>query len=689
MNSPNMTYFANLEGPQLVAELTERVQRYQEWLLETGYFAIGLKSAQFIHNMDPRGYSGFEMRRRGPRGDHTGIKINHYGSLFYQLMSQLAGQRLVFEPQAPGDDWRSGDRARRARGVSDHLLRAGMEATLRKAEDIAVTMGMAWTAADWDALAGHPTLPSLDGDEVELTGDVKRRAYMPGDVAVDMEARDGADPEEVSWAILRRWVNVHDLAARLPEFATKILGAVGGREGKDLETDLRRSLFSWDSARVRHRVALYEFRHDSTDACKLGRRVLFIPGIPEPLMASELPFVDEEGNRRMCVRRLALADIPGTPLGFSPLWFMLAPQEARDVVASIEITNLKTHGVGVVTAPIGANMSSKALGGGGLSFIEHTPGMEPKLQNFTAQPPDIAGVQQRYDDTMQKLIAVSPVSRGDPPASLKSGSALLFVQATTAQSMQRFQGRITSHHEGHAEDELFLFGTFAPAMPIKVPGPASERMEEVAGEDVRGISRVKMEVGNPLTRTLAGRVQIASDLLAQGLIKDPAQYVRIMDGEDVEKLYERERRQRVLVDEENAMLRQGRKPIVSPTDDPMLHIQGHAQELDSQQARMNPTLRGVTIAHIEEHRNGWMQLTLANPGMLEALGYPLMQSALGMAGVPPGEDPEGGGTSGAQAAPALGAPPEDAQMPEPPRLPAGASAMTGVNPTAPGPGGAQ
>lgn len=360
------------------------------------------------------------------------------------------------------------------------------------------------------------------------------------------------------------------------------------------------------------------------------------------------------------------------------------------MLQSIEATSYKAHGVGVILNPRGSDITPKKVAAG-LAVIDHTPGHEPKPMNFTALPPDLAGAQGRTVDTMQRLLGVSAVDRGDPPAHVKSGSAMLFMKATTAQHLQPFTEKIAAQREGVAEDYLFLFSTFVRMpRPITIRGELSERVEEVRGDDIGGVLRVKVQIGNPLTHSITGQLQIAENLLAQQQISG-AEYLEIVDGAGLQKLLRRSTSQRILVEQENAMLRRGQVPLVAPTHDPLYHIAHHALELNSQQALANPAIRQAVLEHIHIHQQMWAIATVQNPGMLEALGIPPMQAALGMAMGPPGAPPGAPPSQDGPAPPSLDTvmgPPDGGRMPKPPRLPPGSAAATGVNPAAPGPGAA-
>lgn len=688
MNAEPAVYFANLQGMDLTRRLLDKVKEYQRHIINSGYWYLGAKSVQFTKGLDSRGYSSMELRRRGPRGEYTGVKVPQYAGLYGSFMSQLTGQRIVFEPQ-PGDptDWQASEQARKAKGVLKDALERGFEAVLVKAADTAVKQGMAWTAVDFDPHAGPPAMPDPETGAPIRSGEMTYRCYGPGACAFDIEARGEAD---VHWVVLKRWEVAHDLIASFPDKADAILRSIGVSTHED-ETDMQDIVLQGHRSTgiSRGRVALYEFRHDATPACPEGRIAWFLSN-GELLFEDVLPFMDESGNRRMCVRRLALLDIDDTAFGFTPMWLLMAMQETLDMLKSIEVTNYRAHGAGIILNPRGSDITPRKIAAG-LSVIDHTPGQEPKPMNFTTQPPDLAGSQERTVETMRTTINVSSIAQGAPPASLKSGSALLFVQATTAQGMQNYLNQMAAHHEGAASDYLLVFSIFVQMeREVRVRGELSERVDMVRGEDVAGISRVKLSLGNPLTRSLAGQVQIAENLLAQQMITKE-EYFEIVDGGGIEKILEPATKRGILVEQENSMLREGRVPLVSPTDLHPYHMQRHAAELDSQQARLNPAIRSAVIQHLQQHHQMWMQGTMMNPGLLEGLGIPLMQTAMGMMGAPPpGEEPQGG--EGGEAPPAaqpLDGPPDGGEMPNPPRLPPGAAMATGQNPAAPGPGGVQ
>lgn len=214
------------------------------------------------------------------------------------------------------------------------------------------------------------------------------------------------------------------------------------------------------------------------------------------------------------------------------------------------------------------------------------------------------------------------------------------------------------------------------------------------------------------------------------------QYLRVIETGRLEPLTEHESKQRSNVRGENELLQRARfkvgpdgqpalEPVLGPdgmptgkvqevlddtglpsaliTDNHLVHGPGHTTLLDSPFARRNKALVRAVLAHLKSHEDQWAFATINRPGLLEMIGVPLQQAALmqqaqqamlaaAQPGVaPPAGKPADGGKASGGANVMLGAqgPGSPAELPELPSLPPGAAMATGVNPAAPGPGGAQ
>jgi hypothetical protein len=751
MTTPSDTYFATLKGPALARALHARVDAFQKYVEDTGFFAVWLKAHQFLYGMQGDGYRTYEVARAGAEGEYTKIALNHFRNLLTHYTTLATAQRSAMEPVAATNDYQSEVETRNARGILDCYMRKGLEEAMLACVDYSAAMGHAFLGQRWDAHAGAeylpalepetPALPAGDGSEApppplppsaERTGDMAHHAFMPTDVAFDPRAKS----HKLDWYITRRYVNRFDLIARYPEAREAILKVTRGPLEKAL--DFREAAGEGLTAEEGDEVALYEFWHEKRPALPAGAYVPFLDA-DTLLMQSELPCEE------VPLRRLAPDNIHGTPFGYTAAWDLLAPQEALNALASIALTNQRAHGVGLVAVPKGGDIKATQLARG-LAMVEYTPGLpEPKAINLTSTPQEVFTNQDRIVGHMETLSGVNSVVRGNPEASLKSGSALALVQAQAVQFSSKFQGHIIRFQEAVGTDTILLFQAFATVeLQLEVTGQDGVMsLRGFTGESVKSVRRVRVDAGNPLAKTLAGRIQIAEALVKQGFIKDPAQYLRVLETGRLEPITEHEERERANIKAENELLAaatwatdasgvmqmepdptaglnpltgeplsfrpaldKSKLPVALPSDNHPLHGTQHLVVLQSPVARRNAAVVRAVLDHVQyEHKDAWVSLTLNNPELLELLGIPpctaavakqqamaaAQQAALGAGPTPPGapgpSTPPGRGapTSPKSAGGPSEGPPGAQQQPAMPQMPA--NPTNGVRPEAPGPGG--
>jgi len=111
--------------------------------------------------------------------------------------------------------------------------------------------------------------------------------------------------------------------------------------------------------------------------------------------------------------------------------------------------------------------------------------------------------------------------------------------------------------------------------------------------------------GNPLSKTLAGRLEVAKDLLSNGLVTTPQEYLQVLSTGTLQPLVEAELAVMNLIRSENEDLQDG-KPVSSLiTDKHDLHIQEHLTLLSSPESRANPQIVALVLGHIQEHKMQW------------------------------------------------------------------------------------
>jgi hypothetical protein len=195
--------------------------------------------------------------------------------------------------------------------------------------------------------------------------------------------------------------------------------------------------------------------------------------------------------------------------------------------------------------------------------------------------------------------------------------------------------------------------------------------KEFSGDTFTGIERVAVDIGNPMTRTIAGRMNIAEMLLQmpQSPIKTPEELQQVLATGRLEPAIEGVQAELLNIRAENEMLMDGKVPMAAATDNHPMHMREHPCVIASPEARESPELVNATMQHMQMHANLWRT---TDPTILMALGVPpppMMQP--GMA--PPGAAPPG--PPGAAPGPAAALQPNgqgpDVSLPNPPPQPNG------------------
>ena len=274
--------------------------------------------------------------------------------------------------------------------------------------------------------------------------------------------------------------------------------------------------------------------------------------------------------------------------------------------------------------------------------------------NLTNTPKEVFEFLQKLEQVSETISGVNSVTRGNPDSSLKSGTALALVQSMSLQFMSGLQQSYVALMEDVGSGLINMLRDFAETPRIAMI--AGERnktnMKEFTGDDLSMVNRVIVDVGNPLARTIAGRVEMAEQLLQMGVVKTYQDYISIINTGKLEVLTEDEQAEMLLIRKENESLISGQKMMAIATDQHTLHIQEHKAVLADPDLRLDPQLLENTLAHIQEHIQ---LLRQTDPDLLSIIG----EKPLGPVGGSPVNPQQGG------AMPQGPAPSEQMQPPPP------------------------
>lgn len=739
---PEDTYFANLPDDLIGDAIWERKREYEKFLKQSGLYALYRKMhwKYYGHDVDTA-FTTHGVGQDGRQGELHILRMNHLRSIITAWLNMVRSQRPAVTPVAINDDYESELEVKRGKALLDHERGpsgASIEAREAETREFAGLYGHGFLLQLWNEGLGEVVMPTAQEAGMELapgedleqskrTGDIEAWALSPLDVFFDPRRKDSKFP----WIICRIFKSRHDIAARFPAFREQILelktqADADGTDGIDFSFAISRTAEP-ASESAKDELPVYILLHDKTEAVVEGKQVIMLD-------AKTILRSGPLGYKKKPCRRLAAATIDRTPFGFSPAWDQLAPQEAADSLATIGLTNARTFGLGVMTSPKGSDVELEQLAEG-LVLLPYTPGMDPpKPIQMPTTPDQVFQFRREMIGEQGTILGVNSVIRGDPEASLKSGSALALVQAQGVQFSNDFQENDVRFIEEHSIDTIEICQLFMEdERKFEIVGAHVASLTlPFTGQQLNRITKVRVQIVNPLSKTIAGKMQIA-ETLAERFSNQltPGDFFRVAETGSGEHLTKRLDQKSANIDRENELLSQGigpipqvpkmapdgqpmmgpdGNPVMMPqrepgktyivcliTDDHRAHVEKHLEVVDNPAVRgsENPIAVAVVKAvldHIDEHEKMLTALTVKRPGLLELTKQMPLQAALPppMLGPgQPGEKPKqmGPGSSpkaAAPEAPVLQPTPADANhQPRMPQMPVNPS--TGNRAESPGP----
>lgn len=635
----NSLYFANKSAEETSAILLTRAHAWYNELNYNGYLdkvrtMWAAYHGAYFNDFD----NGHSVNFSGEQGELVNIAVNHIRNLATNMLVMITATRPALQARANNTDHKSVIQTKLANGLLDYYLREKrLEVYLKKAVEYAIVLGSGYIKLEWNATSGQiydytddepeyekndvtgAIEPKIDDEGNPVVkpgipiyeGDLDFTNLSPFDVVFDSNRED----QRHDWVLCRTFKNRYDLVAKYPELKDKILAV----NTKDLKTSYISS-FSYDKTDL---IPVYEFYHRRSEAIPDGRYLLFVSG-DAVLLDSPMPYRD------LPVYRISPADILGTPFGYTPLFDVLPIQDAINSLYSTILTNQNAFGVQNILIPRGADVSISELSGG-LNIVEANMQAGPITPlNLTQTPPEVFNFLTMLERVAETITGINSVARGNPESSLKSGTALALVQSMALQYMSGLQQSYVQLIEDVGTGIINTLRDFAevPRIAMITGIRNRSRMKEFTGDDLSNVNRVTVDIGNPLARTTAGKVQMAEQMLQMGLITTPEQYELVLSTGQLDLLTENTESELLTIIKENEYLIEGKPIIAVITDDHAKHIKQHKAVLADPDLRMDPDLVQRTTGHIQEHIN---LLRTVDPDLLAIIG----EKPLG----PPGGSP--------------------------------------------------
>jgi hypothetical protein len=639
-NNLNNTYFAAQEADKTVSAVMGKADAWMNSLQSNGYINKLRDMWAAYHGAYFQDVgNGHHVTFSGDQGELVELPVNHLRNLGQHVLQIVCANRPSLEGRATNTDYKSLVQTYLSNGLLDYYLREKrLESHLKKAVETAIVLGAAFIKMEWDATSGQEVDFNEETQSYIYEGDVTFTNMSPMDVLFDTTKEDFTH----DWMVCRNWKNKFDLAAKYPEFADKIVGLA---TKSDMQVKFRLGMNHYDET---DDVALYELYHERTNALPDGRYMLFLS---EDIVLYDGPMP----YRKIPIFRIAPSDILGTPFGYSPLFDILPIQEAINTLYSTILTNQNATGVSNFWVPRGADITISSLTGG-LNIIEGTQGHKPEPLNLTQTPGEVFKFLEMLEKTAETISGVNSVSRGNPEASLKSGAALALVQSMSLQFLSGLQQSYVELIENVGTALITMLKDFAATPRVAAIVGKNNRtfLKEFQGSDLSSINRVIVNVGNPLSRTTAGRVQMAEQMLQMHLLKTPQEYLQVINTGSLDSVTEDSQHELLLIKGENERLVGLEEVHAIAIDDHALHIQEHKAVLSDPDLRRDMKLVQSVLAHIQEHID---LLRNTDPDLLNLTG----NTPLGKPPAPPqngpGPGPNGPGPGGPPPGNGPGGPP--------------------------------
>lgn len=481
----NTVYFAAAEPKECASQLMAKSQTFYNFLRSNQYLDKILNMWKFYigqYNTDMS--SGHQVGFAGEQGELVQLPVNHFRNIASHMLNMITSNRPVMDVRAINTDAKSQSQVVIANGILDYYMREQhLEDALRLATEMAIVMGSGFIKLEWNATGGELYAFDPETGEADREGELEFSVLSPLDVVFDGTKERWAH----EWLMVRTFQNRYNLMAKYPEQADEIAGL----PAKNPQTNSRIAIWSNDST---DDIPVYEFFHKKTESMPEGRYMLFC-GNDIILLDRSLPY------REIPIYRISGGEILGTPYGYSPMFDIYPLQEAANSLYSTILTNQSAFGVQNVWIKSGNNISINQMEGN-MNVIQSDE--KPEALNLTQTPTEIFKFLDDIVHTMETISGINSVARGNPEASLKSGTALALVQSMALQFISGLQANYVRLVEDVGTGLLNILKDFANTPKVIAIVGSSNRslLTEFTGDQLDSVSRVVVDVGNPLSRCL-------------------------------------------------------------------------------------------------------------------------------------------------------------------------------------------
>ena len=648
-SEPEDFYFANAPIDKIGDCLMDRIENYYIFLNATGFMNLWRRSFAFFYNS---ARLGGRINPVGAKLELQSISMDDYPNLLRNILVLATAQLPSMQTLCANGDEKTLEQNKISQQVLDYEVRTHRvnDFVVQAAED-ALWAGEGFIYKGWNPNLGEEVAPDANPDTMqpELDENGQQRTLHVGDWEFEnltcldiIRDVDCLSYKALEWVTVRRFQNKWNLIAQYPQFKDEIQRAAWAL------TDKRNSKFGYSAVNHRDLVPTFEFFHNKTQAVPMGRQTLFLDAdtvlFDGPLAYSGRPLY-----------RCAYAELRNNPFGWTVGYSLLPLAEANNRLTSTLLTNVATFGVTRVLNPRGANISLQALATN-LSIIDYTPtgpsGGKPEVLNMANPITKETGDLLKFmNQKMETYAGINSTLRGQIENDEMSGAAMAMQASISLQYNAGFQKSVIKVIEevgtGMVQD-LKAFAS-APRQALIVGKNDQGYMQSYSQKDFDGIDRVVVAAANPLLNTTAGKVNLADQLLQNGMLPQgeagAMKYIQVMNEGKLEPETQYLQSEYMAIQTDKEQLLAGKMPMIQLTDNHPLRMQEVNCLNNNPIIRGNPQLGNLVRQYIMAHFQQWLSM----PPLLAAAMGIQPPPAQGPGGAPPpgnpGQAPHQGGPS--------------------------------------------
>lgn len=641
------SYWIRLPKEEIGLEMCERIREYYADLREDGLIDLYRSTHAAFYGLSPSGtHETSRIIEFGQDGEKLGVRSNQLRSLIRYILTSATADKPALLPKAINATAKAMAQVPTARRVLEYYhSRKHLQKKLKGAALRSLLYGKGYVVQFWDPTIGKMvdhTDPKTGVVTKSAEGDLIARAGSPLDVISDLDR----DEDDHDWYIIRRPRNKYDVAAVFAPGDEELHQEIVDLDGDCLDAGVSQQISFGLRRKEREGsdvIFEYHLLHRETPAVPGGRYVIMV-GDGKVLFDGPLPYDDLTVSEMIPEEFLEVGST-----GYASAWDLLGLQQGYDALLSTCLTNFDAFGYNDILLPDGVELGYEEVRDG-LNVIRYPAGEFNKpsiLEKFSIKE-EAFQLRDWVKGDMETASGVNSVARGEPEASLKSGAALALVQAQAI----HFQSAFVESFMGLVEDAgtktLRIVKKYATAERVAAIAGSNDPdgLKAFKGADIDLIDHVEVEHVNALFRTLAGKFDVANNMMERGLITDPAQYFQVLETGRLEPVTDPLRQENLFAETVREVLMGG--PAVTPKmdpqtgmpavddmgmpvmdvkglpvtimDHPVLCLRAAKSVLDSMENRSN---QAVVLACTTYAMNVLRTWRMAPKDLLSLLGYPL------------------------------------------------------------------